>query len=216
MGRHRGRAVYGATLEPRSRRLSRPSGRTGAMRPGTYYRPASHEPAVIPGYEALPGRGWQPPASRSDLGLVALRAPAGRAWGRRQRGRTGVVLAHAAYRGPRDIGLQGAGPGRAGLVAWQRSGWSGGGGEGARTPDLGIANAALSQLSYAPTRRSSIGTAPREQQSSGSRRRSSCAQPSSSPGRTSIRIRRASRSTSRTTSRIAGISTSRRPGRRTM
>jgi len=30
------------------------------------------------------------------------------------------------------------------------SGWENGGAEGDRTPDLGIANAALSQLSYCP------------------------------------------------------------------
>ena len=44
------------------------------MRPGTYYRPASRELAVILGDEAPPGRGWQPLTGRTDLGLVALRA----------------------------------------------------------------------------------------------------------------------------------------------
>jgi hypothetical protein len=35
--------------------------------------------------------------------------------------------------------------------------WRNGGDEGARTPDLGVANAALSQLSYIPTYTADFG-----------------------------------------------------------
>ena len=92
-----------------------------------------------------------------------------------------------------------------------------GGGEGTRTPDLGIANAALSQLSYAPTK-SEYETPTRERQTTRAAPRAegnAAAQPSSSPGSSSIRIRPAAGSISRITSGMAGISRSRAPSRRT-
>ena len=46
------------------------------MRPGPCYRPASRELAVIPGDEALPGRGWQPPASRCPAAAGSRRRAA--------------------------------------------------------------------------------------------------------------------------------------------
>ena len=92
-----------------------------------------------------------------------------------------------------------------------------GGGEGTRTPDLGIANAALSQLSYAPTK-SEYETPTRVRQTTRVAPRpgaNAVDQPSSSPGSNSIRIRPATGSTSRITSGMAGISRSRAPSRRT-
>ena len=130
---------------------------------------------------------------------------------------------------PRDVG-RGAGP--ADSVRCARCG----GGEGARTPDLGIANAALSQLSYAPhghghglggagrgrlpPRRSSIGTPTlgqpmrartQERCRAASRRRRAC--PPRSPGLSSRARRRSAQAAGRSASaRLAGRPRQRRRG----